>query len=657
MSTAFASPFAELQDYIDKSITGGEALSDFISFEPWDVGARPAWFLEEVAQDGVKWGDPFTQAVYGAAPHVFQSGLIFSDQLIALALAATQSGKSLPMLIDIIITLTGELPIAFRFPTGHVTDVKRKVCLENIRRWGRFAVATGSLLDHNELALLDATWDCGCIVGAGCYPTRHLCTKDDDQVWVGTFKQAKDTMWLPRLKALIPQHLLNIRRYDEGYEGQKCIFHFLNGRQLHLITYEQDYRRFESKRAKLIVLDEEPPDRRIFAAALSHAERLRICMTPYNGITWMYYDVLKHVKESQIAVFHATGYDSPYETRATINARKAHYRRYEIAARVYGLFASTADKPYFDQQLLLPLAGRYCNVSEQLQLFHTVPEKFDLTRPDPGLIECARVEERSAELRDVWEVYERPRRETAYWLAADTAEGAETNKAAGDANIAYVLRGPLPGDPDWPVVVACLHCTLPVRDFARECLKAATWFNAAMLAPESRGETAAYFVAETRDWPTYFKMNVMRDADNVETSRLGFYTSPSSRKIVCDLLSDYLCDHSAQRTVNPFLHHRLLEEYQQAITDDKGRMDHSEVGSTDCLIGFGIGLYVWKYGREQVRLVRSRVLEYNTSHETGISPAGHRRMVTHRELRPVLGGRGLDEREHARSFITLSGGR
>ena len=648
-------PWVDINAGISASVTGKEVLSDFYLFEPWNVGPRPSWFQQEVKGDQVKWDDALTQQIYGEAPHPFQSGILFSDALIVMGLAATQVGKSLPLLVDVIITLTGELPISLRYPEDQSTDVKRKMSVDNIRRWGRFDAKTGALIDHDEMAIIDPSWDCGCVVGAGGYPKSHLCDKDSDQVWIGTFKEAKDVMWLPTLKEYIPKHMLNTRRYDDGFEAQKGIFHFNSGRTLHIITYEQGHQRFEAKMAKMIVLDEEPPDRRIFAAALAHCERLRIPMTPYNGITWMYHDVLKSSKSSEIAVFHATAYDSPYKTRENVNDKKRHMRKYELAARVYGLFASSADKPFFDQDMLMPMASRYFNVGEKLRLRYAIPEKFNAVQPDPKMIDFELADE--VDMRDVLEVWERPKPDVAYWVSADTAAGGETAAAAADKNIAYVFRPPRPGEPEWPVVVAVLYSTLPVREFAVECMKMAAWYNVAMLAPESRGETAAYFVAESRDWPLYFHMNVMRDADNRETDRLGFVTSPTSRNVLCTLLTDYLRDHFERKTVQPFTHQQLLKEYQTAVTDEKGRMDHPETSSTDCLIGFAIGLYVWKYGREQIRLVQSQTSCYNEGREQGISPALRKRMVNVREFRPVLGGRGMDARERGHgACITLREG-
>lgn len=631
MSDAFSQATAHLVD-----LSTNVEVDTYMAFEPWDVKKREDWFLEETTRDGVNFKEHMK--IIPPDPHPFQTGSLLSLNTLDVNQGANQIGKSFPEVIDTIIQLTGEVPFSLKHEKGVDTGIKRPITVENIKRFGRFDARSGSFIDKDIFAVKDKSeWDCGTIKGVGMYPREKICPKSNGSAWIGTTKEAKNQFWWPRFKEIIPKHLLDLKRGVGGFSELRQQVHLLGGATITIITYEQGYNRFEASRVWKCILDEEPEDRRIFAAAIQHCERLRMCFTPYNGISWSYFDIFKKIEEgAKIGLFHATQYDSPYQSRDDVNDRKTIMKKWEIAARIYGLYSEQTGRPYYDRDKL------YFWIQNNIR--HCRYGTFVPSKPYSSIYElvatpvsCADANAADAESeQDVWEIYEDVKPGAEYWMGIDTSDGAEDLSAAADRSAAIIMRSPdeQAGETE-PVMVAAIRSIMEPSEFSKVCLWACVHYNNALMCPETRGQSAATFLASIRDYPYIFKMTVIRDADRKTTEHLGFDTNARTRKLLFDLVGDWIKSHEK----DPNLPHMpLLRELSACVVGQDGRPDHTTGKTLDSAIAFGICLYVFRHGRDQIRCYQSTYEEPKDKRfkqRTGFV-----------ETRPVLGSEyGLDRRE------------
>lgn len=622
------SGFSQINDYI-RSISQEDEMCEYLAFEPWDIGERPAWFYDECRRDGIDIDDDVITQIVGKPPRDFQSSVLLSTSHFDITIGASQIGKSYPDAIDTIAMLTGEVPYSLRYPKGVDTGIKRPITPLNVMRWGRRDALSGELIDYDHTAVPDPSeWDCGNIIGCGIYPASRFCTAPSPVVWIGTMREPAKQMWIPTLRRLIPKRFLDMKRGVNGYSDKDNTFYLTTGR-ICIITYEQKYNRFEAKKAWKITLDEEPSDRRIFAAAMTHFEFcLRMVYTPYNGITWSYDDVIRRaLNDKSVLVRHATQYDCPYDTREKINSRKAKLKRWEIAARVYGLYSDQSGSPYFDREKVMVWINTEIR---SYQYAEFVPStSFNGVKELPS-VQVLKNDVDESDGVSTWEVYEDYRPECGYWITADTSLGGSSESDTGDHSSACIFRTPLPGE-DEPKLVAFIFSRAKPQQFGMICLYAAAYYGNALFAPETRGESGATVLAATQDWPRYYRMTVIRDADKRPVKRLGFDTNTRTRPIIFSLVDNYIRTHESSGLKSL----RILKEMAECVRDENGRPDHPHGGSTDALVSFGIGLYIWEYDRNQIPIGKAPERKSRFfDNDTGV------------ETRPVLGSRrGLDERE------------
>ena len=617
-------------DFVREYGSGEGRRSNFYLFEPWDVGERPDWVLELMEQDGVK----DRVAEYGSAPHLFQSGIIYERPRIGAIFAGTQIGKSYPVAMDIIMQATGELPHAMRYPKGVDTGIVRHISKENIIRFGRFDVDTGEFLDHDAEAEQDMSWNCGNVIGCGQYPKDKIL-KAGDEIWLGTYKQARDVNWWKTLKREIPEHLLDGTKGKNGFyeSSQKgYVVYFSSGVVLRIITYEQGYERFESGWARRCVLDEEPPDERIFVAALNHCDYMSLVETPYRGMTYTFTRI-RNSKDAGIRFYHCCQYDSPYRTREEVARKRKVMPKWEIDARVWGLHSRQVGKPYFHDMYgkLREWFGAFIDQGIRYTILSTVDHS-------PRDIVRERVVARVFEGGE-WEVFEEPRSGCAYWLSADTARGDDGGDERVDANVAHVFRLPVDGERvEFPVEVASMRTVIDTKAFARMCLLGAAWYNNALVAVEAKGFSAGTFINEVHGYPHLYLMTVTDDRTKRQVERIGFDTNVKTRQMLFDELKEFIVLNEESET-SPFKTRSTLAECITLVVGKGGRPDHPDDGTSDSLISFGIGLYVYRFDRIQI---------HDNSHERLAKKnvdmwADRLNKVS--EKRPVLGSRrGLDAR-------------
>jgi hypothetical protein len=605
-------------------------------FEPWDVDARADWIADQGRADGVL--DKVRG--YGVAPHTFQSGIVYDSPRIGAIFAGTQTGKSYPVLMDLICQATGELPHALKKDAGADTGVKRVVDKLNIKRFGRFDNVTGELIDHNVKAEQDGTWDCGNVIGTGKYPAEKFLSKGD-VIWIGTFKQARDENWWPNLKKNIPEHLLDKTKGQDGFSNSKFIVYFNTGVEIHIITYEQGYERFESVTVKRCVLDEEPPSEKIFNAALTHCEKLTLVETPYRGITFTFHNIKNAASSDSDAIrfYHCSQYDCPYKDKKEIDQNRSVMPKWEIEARVWGLHSEQTGKPYF-HDLYDTLQGWVNNFVQLGMGYDLSLPRYDKPSDVAKLNTLAR---RDAD--GSWQVFEEPKPDYAYWISADTARGDEGADVRVDANVAVVWRKPDPEkqEPaDFPIEVASCRTQRETKFFAREVLCAAAYYNNALIAPEACGFSAGTFINEIHGYPFMYTMTVTDDRTKKAVERIGFNTNVKTRQQLFDEIGDFIRTRQDEDN-SPFRTFSALNETSKLITGKNGRPDHDKSGSSDAAIAFGIGLYIYKFDRDQIR----NNLGYRLKNRKKDVDRWGGRFVQqdNRETRPVLGSRrGLDAR-------------
>lgn len=586
----------------------------------------------------------------------FQLSAWKSTSWLRMLLAGNQLGKTYDRAIEIITMLTGELPYAFRYPEGMDTGIKRMITKENVRRWGRYDAVTREFMDHDENAIQDDSWNCGNIIGLGDYPAAKICKEEGAQVWVCTYKQARDVRWIDLLKMLIPKHCLDMAYGPDGFTQGNCTFHFLQNKVIRFITYEQKYERVEAAKVWHIVLDEEPPQRRFYTGCVLHCRSMSMSFTPLRGLSWAYTDLYQPLIEGKtqdgdVALFRATRYDCPYTTDEEVEREERTLKSWERDAKIYGEFSQQEGRPYYDYDLCQKNLKEY---RPQFKLARIYPlHSSDTVKQvvhTPMNINYLR----DNELRDTttWEIYEDVKENVAYWVSVDCAKGNDDPDAIIDSSVAYVFRKPNPEeDPAWPVCVASLYTSELTERFAWLVLYGAIYYNHALLAPETKGDDGSAFHAEIREYPHWFTMVVIRDKDRKATDHVGFDTNARTRTPLFNKLRKWINYHEEASMIP---HQGLLIEAARVIMRS-GRPDHPDDGTTDCVVAWCIGLWIWEEAREQIRCYEGlyrREKRENTKFELALA----RNFGLVSESRRILGSqKGLDMRRSERTWRGSSG--
>ena len=583
----------------------------FYHFEPWDVAQRPASIIEQAKKDGIYLEDGENLEHLGASPHKFQSGYLLSTHSNRYILGGSQIGKSLPAKIEVIIMASGEIPFSLRYPEGFDTGVKRLITKENIIRWGRFRSETGKFLDHNHKAKRNNDWNCGTIKGVGVYPSEKIAPPGS-QLWIGTFSQAKNLYWWPSLgeqsTSIVPAKLIDSSKGNKGINKQEDRIHFIRDNEVIMLTYEMGHRRFEAQMAWASFLDEETPTKDIFFSAQEHARYRSMLFSPINGITWTKKLLYSHNADS--VVYHATQYDSPYQDREELQKRISMMEPWYRASRVWGVPSEVKGAAFFDRKKISVWRQRF-KYPFKIKSFQPSREYASIVTnagvyTQSGLMDISVRADEEAEhnRRTTWTVYEDRIPNTAYILGADPADGNPNPDNAGDVCAAGIMRPPM-GLEKEPVIVATMRSTAETIPFARVCAQAARYYNNATLAAETkRGFANASFAAELRDWPFWYKHTSIQDSTGKPRQQFGFDTNASTRESIFELIRDRINSYDIDEY--PYIQDEaLLKELEQAVVSftsaGKRRCDHTNEGTLDSAIWFGICLYIFKNARDQIR--------------------------------------------------------
>jgi hypothetical protein len=194
---------------------------------------------------------------------------------------------------------------------------------------------------------------------------------------------------------------------------------------------------------------------------------------------------------------------------------------------------------------------------------------------------------------------------------------------------------------DEPVEVACCRTQAETKVFARQVIAGCSFYNNAMLAPEAMGFSAGTFITSVHGWPFMYTMTLTDDRTKKQVERIGFNTNVKTRQQLFDEIGDVLKSHREDRE-SPFRSYCTLDEAFKLITGKSGKPDHSSTSSTDSLISYGIGLYVFRFDRAKIKNNRL----YKKKPKKDVDTWGGRFVQQDTtETRPVLGSRrGIDVR-------------
>jgi len=587
----------------------GKTSDDFYYYEPWDP-SDDAIALERLS----------------SPTEGFEIGYHNSTKPMRLCVAGNRNGKSLMMAMDSVIMMTGEIPFSLRYPKGVKTNIVRlweddgavdSLGGLNRIRFGFCDPITGLWTPPEKFPDMPSPnypkdAPCGFIEGAGIFPSEKISKRKNDSVWICTYKVTKDERWIKLISSLLPMQYKDTRFAMNGYNQRHEKFRLTNGNEITFITYEQGPERAQGANVFGLFLDEEPKnrkfwtecDQRLIAAGFDGYQSMSF--TPLFGLSWAYYDLYKPAKDGlidHIALFHASQYDNPYISEATIERRKAKYKAWEIQARCYGRFSEMKGRPYYDYHKLIGTVeergwldlfvpnSTYCSL---LPLTGSEGQHLEELLFNPISLTATTKQDETFS----WEFFEEGvKPETAYYITADTAQGAEKEEDAQDRNSAYIFRCPNEREnPVYPVVVAAMRTSIPTLSFARLVWYAGMYFNYATLVPESTGETGAVFASEIREWPFMYYSTLINDKTRKPKQKWGFDMNANTRTPVWDYVGDFINDHESPQCLK---HLWLLTECSQAIYNKNGRPDHPDRGTSDCITAFGIGLYVFRHFRNQ----------------------------------------------------------
>jgi hypothetical protein len=125
-----------------------------------------------------------------------------------------------------------------------------------------------------------------------------------------------------------------------------------------------------------------------------------------------------------------------------------------------------------------------------------------------------------------------------------------------------------------------------------------------LLDPEIKGATFATMANELKDWPYWYMHTSIQDSTGNAREKKGFDTTSKSRDTIFDLIKDWVLEFPEDKY--PYIPDEpLLLELAQAIVSKtpggKQRCDHTEQGTLDSTICFGIILYIFKFASDQIR--------------------------------------------------------
>ena len=627
--------FSKIENSIDKADKLAVESHPFYSFEPWDIGERSDWVRQRALDDGI---DLYANDLIrhtGTEPRLFQTGFVLCTKNNANVIAASQVGKTIIAIIKAIMMLTGEIPFAFRYDKGFDTGIERVITPMSIRRFGRISRDTHKVIDHVENAQRSDDWYCGTIIGAGVFP-QELIAPPGEEVRVGVYQRLKTEVWWPRLaearRLIIPEHLVDRTKGNHGYNKKDGQVYLIRNSLISIITYEMEATKFEGDRCWYTILDEEPPNQNIIGTVVTHTKRWSLHETPYKGITYSKKVFFPVELSPDSQTFHATAYDCPYKTVEEINIERSKLSNWEIGARIWGIPTELKGSPFFDRKKINNWIQKYSRFIpytlarfEPASQYHGIVSRPSITTI-AGLLDTKinQTLEDTEDRQTTWRIYEDRQAGIPYVFSGDPAEGAETPDTAGDISAAIIIRPPDSLKKELkPVIVATLRSTLETIPFAKTCAYAMRYYNNCLFAPETTGSHSATMANELKEWPYWYMHTSTQDSTGNAREKKGFTTSGKTRDGIFELIKEWLLEFDENQY--PYIPDEpLLVELAQAVVSKtqggKQRCDHTEQGTLDSTICFGVLLYVFKNASDQIKCNLVEVKEKKINPRARVQP-------------------------------------
>ena len=601
--------FEQVQDSISNTEDVWKTHPGYFLYEPYEIKPRNQMVVDKAISDGIDLSSQDVIRCIGIPPYSFQTGYLLSSHHGRVIMAGTHTGKSLAVLMDILMSGSAEIPLAFRYPKGYDTGVPREINMWNIRRWGRHSKDNGEYLDRNINAAMDGSWDCGNVIAVGVFPADKI-VPPGSMIRLASYQSMILQNWWPaftgesteELGAFVPPHFIDKTKGSSANRGlkvdEKLVFLPRNVR-LKMLTYEGEKRGFEGVMVPTYI-DEEPPKRDIMGAMLSHASRWSLSETPWLGITWSEEYAFPKEVGDQCKTFHSSAYDCPYKTEQEIINLRSEFSStpWEIGARIWGFPTEQQGKPYYDRAKINFWIKRFQPhhdfvTFDATKVWEGIKTNRDLHRVD-GLLdtEIKMNPAKEDDERAVWRLYEDRQEEIGYACASDQAEGADTPQEAGDRSTAVIGRSH-EDCKTRPVVCATLRSTLPTPEFAREVLCACRYFHNALIAPETGvGAANESFKMVAIEWPHWFKDVTRRQSTRKQREHLGFCATQDRREALYNkLLRDHFANFEKEEYPECPDSWILREAAGAIVSTTRGgtnRCDHPRTGTLDSLTAYGI---------------------------------------------------------------------
>lgn len=173
------------------------------------------------------------------------------------------------------------------------------------------------------------------------------------------------TVIVPKLREWLPVALLRDGSFDRSYSNQDASVQLQCGCRIDLLSYEQELNKHGGAAMHRVHYDEEPPEdireEGFMRIADFNGDEI-FTMTPQEGLTWMYDDLILRADEIPDQIFHTTAsmLDNPYlpqEARDRVLAMYADSPT--AAARIYGEWVHFAG-------MVFP-AWRDCEVDQTIE--------------------------------------------------------------------------------------------------------------------------------------------------------------------------------------------------------------------------------------------------------------------------------------------------
>jgi hypothetical protein len=637
--------FDGLDSVIDNYSEGLTNFNQYLYFEPWDIDHPTPEVLAKAAEDGVSLYNDDVTKIAGGFPRQFQTGAILSKATVVCQLAASRVGKSVSSEVIIGASISRQPPYSMRYKAGVDTGIRREVSQLNIRRFGRFSVLTGKVIDHNELATPDKSWDCGTIIGVGLFPEELYCP-DGGQIWIGTVAKSIDTHWWRRLAGrgearFLPEEFMDLSKGNHGSNRQKLEIHCPRDISIFIKSYDADSdTTFESDECHILVYDEEPPKPKQYISGNGHSKFQRWSFTALKGVTYtksLFFGCVNKadsdrgkrlgtgvLDKDSFEMYQATAYDSPYIEESKKDATRKSQPIYSRASITWGRYSENTGNPFFARSKIQMWQRSFLHDYRKVTL---KPEMaYDgmygkRAMGTKGLLQIKIIQEKAKEddMRNVWRIYEPPIENEGYILIVDSAEGATDPEQSQDYNFGLMCRLPRQGDPvgqlDHLVIVATIRSTLPTIAFAHYTSLALRLYNNAVLAAErGHGKDNEAYGVTLDEYPFWYYRESQNDKTKKFRLKKGFDTHVGTRNTMLSQVRTWLDDF--EENEDPYIRDSwLYDELAGAVVKEsrggKKRCDHTKDGFLDGVVCLAIGTFIFNESPDVIVCNDVKVEEVN----------------------------------------------